>query len=202
MSPLLSCDDTCRIWWGFKESRWNLNNFQSFRSEDINQRSYSAPHTWILVPLDEIRRLHSLAPHVHVVRTMGGRDLLRSKVTWVMGTPGRVQWGHTREDTQRSGAWKTGGIHGINMKGRRKLQGVWLQQYTVRFCYDAVDFLPVFSRNSTCEREVSTGVSTATRAGKAKEPHLHSIDIVQTWIFNYISKSKVPRCEHWRCHAY
>ena len=47
VSPQLSCGDTCQIWMWFRESNMYFCETENFAYGEINERSFSNPHTWL-----------------------------------------------------------------------------------------------------------------------------------------------------------
>ena len=49
--PQLSCGDTCQIWMWFRESNRYFRNIENFAYGEISERSFSNPHTWLILGL-------------------------------------------------------------------------------------------------------------------------------------------------------
>ena len=46
VSPQLCCSDTCQIWMWFKVFDWYFWNIKNFAYGEINEQSFSNPHSW------------------------------------------------------------------------------------------------------------------------------------------------------------
>ena len=80
VSPQFSCSDTCQLWMWFKEFTRNFYKIKNVANGEINEWSFSNPHTWLLAsPKHNDHGMALLSRSVFIIRKV---ELMISVKWW------------------------------------------------------------------------------------------------------------------------